>query len=348
MITMENALLLICFALIAVLLLAPRFGVLSRWRVARRDQSRVRREDALKHILKCEVNGQQPTLTGVTGALRISDDAAADLLRDMEQQRLVSHTAGKLALLPAGRELALHVVRAHRLWERYLAEETGVHEVQWHRLAEQKEHAISPEQASALEARLGHPVTDPHGDAIPRPDGELEADSGEPLYTAPANVTLEIAHIEDEPPAVYRQINALGLRPGHRICVLAKQDDCIRVWAEGRELALAPILANNISVSALPGVTPGDLFEEELLIDLREGEEAQVLNLSASCRGAERRRLLDLGFVPGTVLEVEMVSPTGDPVAYRVRGTVIALRRSQAAHIRIGRRRPVSTPLNPS
>lgn len=339
---MENLLLTLSFLLIAALVFWPRYGVLSRWRVAHRDQARVRREDALKHLLKCEVNGQAPTLNGVTGALRISDDAAADLLREMEQLGLVSHTAGRLSLQPAGRELALHVVRAHRLWERYLADETGVHEAQWHRLAEQKEHAISPQEASVLEARLGHPVTDPHGDAIPRPDGELEADAGEPLYTAPANTTLEIAHLEDEPPAVYRQIHALGLRPGQRICVLSKQDDCIRVWAEGRELALAPILANNIAVTTLPGVTPGDLFEEELLTGLQPGEEARVLSLSAAYRGAERRRLLDLGFVPGTVLEVEMVSPTGDPTAYRVRGTVIALRREQANHIRIAQRRPIS------
>lgn len=336
--------LIIAGALIAGLLFWPGFGVVSRWREARLTQNRVRREDALKHIIKCEVNGQRPTLNSVTGALRISDDAAADLLRDMEERRFISHAAGKLTLLPDGRELALHVVRAHRLWERYLAEETGVQEEHWHRLAELKEHSITPQEASALEARLGNPVVDPHGDTIPHPAGELEADAGEPLYTAPANATLEIAHIEDEPPAVYRQLVALGLRPGMRICVLSKQDDCIRIWAEGREQALAPILANNIAVVPVPGVTPGDLFEEELLTDLQMGEEAQVLSLSASCRGAERRRLLDLGFVPGTLLEVEMVSPSGDPTAYRVRGTVIALRREQARHIRIAHRHPVDQP----
>ncbi|MCC6416090.1 MAG: FeoA domain-containing protein [Opitutaceae bacterium] len=340
---METTSLIFALLLIAGLLLWPRHGVLAHWRAVRRDRDRVRREDALKHILKCEVNGQPPTITGVTGALRINADAAAELLRDMEQRRLVTHTAGRLALLPAGRELALHVVRAHRLWERYLADETSVDEAQWHKLAEHKEHALTPQEASALEARLGHPLTDPHGDTIPWPDGELEADAGAPLYIAPTNAILVITHIEDEPPAVYRQILALGLRPAQRICVTAKQDDCIRVWADGRELTLAPILANNIAVQPLPGVTPGDLFEEESLADLQVGEEAQMLALGASCRGAERRRLFDLGFVPGTWLEVEMPSPAGDPVAYRVRGTVIALRHEQAKHIRIGRRRPVKS-----
>ncbi|MCZ7545681.1 MAG: ferrous iron transport protein A [Anaerolineae bacterium] len=51
--------------------------------------------------------------------------------------------------------------------------------------------------------------------------------------------------------------------------------------------------------------------------------------------GAERRRMMDLGIVPGTAIRVEMVSPLGDPVAYLVRGSVVALRREQAAKIEI-------------
>lgn len=340
---MENLLLGLALVLIVALLTWPGVGIIARWRAAKQEHARVRREDALKHLLKCEVNGQSPTIMGVAGALRLNPDLTAALLRDMEQRRLVTHAAGRLALLPPGRELALHVIRAHRLWEQYLSEETGVQEAQWHRLAEDKEHTLTPAQASVLEARLGHPVTDPHGDLIPRAAGELETEIGAPLYTAPTNTTLEITHIEDEPTAVYRLIRALGLRPRQRICVLDKQDDCIRVWTEGRELALEPILANNIEVVPRPNVAPSDLFEEEVLTNLQVGEEARVLSLHASCRGAERRRLLDLGFVPGTVLEVELVSPTGDPVAYRVRGTVIALRRKQARQIRIGQRRAIQS-----
>jgi DtxR family transcriptional regulator, Mn-dependent transcriptional regulator len=274
----------------------------------------------------------------VVGALHIKDDSATELLSGMEHNRLVSYGEGRLSLLPAGRELALHIVRAHRLWESYLADQTGVEEAHWHRLAEQKEHSISPEQAVDLEARLGNPILDPHGDTIPAPGGDLVADLGHPLNTAPLNIPLEIVHIEDEPDAVYRQILALGLRPGMRICVFVKESDCVRIWSEGRELALAPILANNIAFVPVPGATAADLVEEEYLSDLELGEEAKVISLSVACRGAERRRLLDLGFVPGTPIEVEMISPAGDPIAYRVRGTVIALRQEQAGVIRIGHR----------
>ncbi|MCZ7539273.1 MAG: ferrous iron transport protein A [Anaerolineae bacterium] len=69
------------------------------------------------------------------------------------------------------------------------------------------------------------------------------------------------------------------------------------------------------------------------LADLRPGETAEVAALHSA--GAERRRLMDLGIVPGTTITAELRSPLNDPVAYRVRGALIALRRSQAAQIEI-------------
>ena len=68
---------------------------------------------------------------------------------------------------------------------------------------------------------------------------------------------------------------------------------------------------------------------------LQPGEAAQVTGISALCRGLERRRLLDLGIVPGTFVEAELRSPSGDPTAYRVRGGLLALRREQADLIHV-------------
>ena len=340
---MTLTLLILALLVIAALLLWPGSGVVSRWREARQRLGRRRREDALKHILKCEVNGQEPTLNSVAGALHMRIGDTAELLAEMDRQQFVSHAGGKLSLLAAGRELALHIVRAHRLWESHLAEQTGVAEANWHRLAERKEHQLTPAQVDALAARLGHPTHDPHGDVIPAGGAELDADRGQPLNTAPINVALRIVHIEDEPESVYARLLALGLRPGMRGCLLAKTADGLRLWADGRELELTAMEASNIAFVALRGISPEDLFEEEFLSDLRPGERTKVLHLSAAARGAERRRLLDLGFVPGTVVEVDMISPTGDPVAYRLRGTVIALRREQARMIRIGHRETVNS-----
>jgi DtxR family Mn-dependent transcriptional regulator len=69
-----------------------------------------------------------------------------------------------------------------------------------------------------------------------------------------------------------------------------------------------------------------------------------VLDISPACRGSQRRRLLDLGIVRGTEVVPELVSAGGDPVAYRVRGALIALRREQAEWIRIEKlEAPVAT-----
>lgn len=60
---------------------------------------------------------------------------------------------------------------------------------------------------------------------------------------------------------------------------------------------------------------------------------ATVLELTSE--GPERRRMLDLGIVPGTRVEVALLNPLGDPTGYRVRGAVVALRREQARRIRV-------------
>ena len=73
------------------------------------------------------------------------------------------------------------------------------------------------------------------------------------------------------------------------------------------------------------------------LVDLRQGESGRVLDISQECRGLERRRLLDLGVLPGTVITAEMRSPSGDPTAYRIRDAVIGLRAEQARMINIAR-----------
>ncbi len=323
---------------LAVGVVWPRHGLAARWREGRQLAARVRREDALKHLLKAEANRQAASIESVAGILEIRRRPAAELLQDMEQLGLVSFAEGDLRLLPAGRELALHVIRTHRLWESHLAEHTGVDESEWHRRAEREEHRLSPEQTRALAASLGNPSLDPHGDVIPPPGGDLPPETGQPLSKLAVNTPARIVHVEDEPQLLYAQLAAQGLRTGMDLCVLERSPQCIRFWADGREHVLAPMLANNVSVGLLPGCRPSELLEAEYLVSLRPGQQARIVSLSNACRGAERRRLLDLGFVPGSSVHVEMVSPGGDPIAYGIRHTTVALRREQARLIRISTR----------
>jgi DtxR family Mn-dependent transcriptional regulator len=66
------------------------------------------------------------------------------------------------------------------------------------------------------------------------------------------------------------------------------------------------------------------------LSTLKSGETGKVIRISRFCRGSQRRRLMDLGIVPGTEITMELASASGDPKAYKIRGAVIALRKEQA------------------
>jgi DtxR family Mn-dependent transcriptional regulator len=240
-------------------------------------------------------------------------------------------------LTPRGRSYALHVIRAHRLWERYLAEETGFAMTEWHDRAELAEHELSPSAADALAAELGHPTHDPHGDPIPTAAGEMVTHGGRPLTLMPADRPLRIVHLEDEPEAIFAQVAAEGLSPGMTVQLIESTSRRVRFWADGDEHVLAPIVAANISVVPLPSTNLQEAEPGVGLSILRPEESGEVIHISQACRGSERRRFMDLGILPGTPITAEITSPGGDLTAYRIRDALIALRREQAAHIRVKR-----------
>jgi DtxR family Mn-dependent transcriptional regulator len=320
----------------AVLLLWPVSGFLWRWLRGLRATERVLIEDALKHLFDCEYKEHSANLQSVSGALAVSGNRAAELLRRLQEQELVEFDGDTYRLTPEGRKYALRVVRIHRLWERYLAEETGLAPDTWHHEAEIREHTTSPEQAEALSAKMGHPRFDPHGDPIPTSAGDIPPLAGRPLTDLAVGELAEIVHVEDEPDAIYAQLIAEGLYPGMRVRVNESGPQRIAFEADAEEHVLAPILAANLTVRRLPK-------DEQMLgpfarlSSLEIGDNARVVALSPVLRGPERRRMLDLGLIPGTEVVAELRSPGGDPTGYRVRGAVIALRREQADEVRIQR-----------
>jgi DtxR family transcriptional regulator, Mn-dependent transcriptional regulator len=320
----------------------PKRGLLARWQETARVNQRVRTEDALKHIHKCEMHGRRPTLESLAGALQLSTDDVAQLLDRMQSHGLIQAASGDFSLTPDGRESALHIVRAHRLWERYLADQTGYSEQEWHEQAERLEHALQPEQVDALAVQLGNPTHDPHGDPIPDAAGNFVYHGGRPLSALPLDTPARIVHIEDEPETVYAQLVAEGLYPGMDVRLLEVSPTRVRFWANGDEHLLAPLMAANVSVIPVEAAVPSNgatatVDAGETLAVLRLGQQGQVVGISPRCRGAERRRMMDLGILPGAVIGAELISPSGDPTAYRIRGAMIALRREQAQLINIQR-----------
>ncbi|HSO27324.1 MAG TPA: metal-dependent transcriptional regulator [Anaerolineales bacterium] len=323
--------------IIAGVLLWPEVGLTWRWRRQRRITTRVLSEDALKFLHRAERNAQPATLQIVAGALQIPAQHAADLLSEMQARELVEWQGDQIQLTANGRQYALQIIRSHRLYERYLAEETGYSAEEWHELAEQQEHGLTPAEIDQLAARLGNPTHDPHGDPIPTANGQMVYPQRQLLNGLESGQVARIVHLEDEPECVYAQLIALGLHPGLRIEIIEKTPQRIRFWVNGDEQVLAPVLAASVAVTLL---APSQSMDKPVglpLSSLKPGEHGKIVALSPGMRGAERRRLLDFGLLPGTLIQAELISPSGDPTAYRIRDALVALRTEQAGQIRIER-----------
>jgi len=333
-----NLVLFVALVVIAVLLFWPGFGVLPRVLRQRLTATRVRLEDALKHIYHQQSAGQTATVVSLGGALEASPTTAVALVQRMQQAGLARFTDGRIVLTAEGERYALQVIRAHRLWERYLADETGVDPLRWHASADRREHRMTPREADALAERLGDPRFDPHGDPIPTADGQVpELDARvTPLSELAEGDRAHVMHVEDEPQVVYEEIVARGIHPGQEVVVRSTDDRRTVFDADGREITLSPLVAANVSVR--PARKPSKdrpPAPSRTLADLEIGQEAEVVRISPACRGIERRRLMDLGIVPGTAISRERRSMSGGLSAYRVRGTLIALRREQADTIAV-------------
>ncbi len=317
---------------VLLLALVPRVGLVASWRQRAARLAREQAENGLKHLLSQTLAGQAATLGTLQGALRVSDRTLLALLQRLEEEQLIRVDGDRLQLTPEGERLAVHVVRAHRLWELYLTDELGVPVGQVHARAERAEHQLSPTDADRLSAAMGHPETDPHGDPIPTREGAMASHPGTPLNAWPVGEPARIVHLEDEPPLAFAQLTAMGLRLSQVVRVLEASTSRLVLSDGESEFVLAPMLAGNVHVAAAPPVAgrePG----VRPLSEVAAGELAEVVALDPSCRGFMRRRLLDLGFTPGARVRPDLTTFAGDPRAYRVRGTTIALRQDQSARV---------------
>ncbi len=291
-------------------------------------------EDVLKQLYHSENSGKEVNVNSLTNALKFSNSIIVDVIKKMAINELVTFDGDTLRLTNSGRDYALRIVRVHRLWEKYLAEKTGFDKVEWHDRAEDMEHKLTHEETNLLSTQLGNPQYDPHGDPIPTKLGKIADVTGEFLSSLAIGSVGRIIHIEDEPDVIYKQILAENIHIGSQIRVVENNKQRVIFYAEGEEFKLAPIVAANITVAMLE---KDDVIEENMvrLSSLKENEVAHILGISKESRGDNRRRLLDLGFVKGTEISIDLMSPMRNPTAYLVKGTSIALRRDQASKVLI-------------
>ncbi len=324
--------LLIALTVILLFALLPRVGLFAQYKSYRAAQEREQVEDALKHLLDREQQGRHASPESLAGTLGLARPKVMSLIEGMEEQGLLETRGDQLHLTAEGERWALHVVRAHRLWERYLADEARMPLEKVHTEAHHREHHLTDAQLDELDAALGHPTRDPHGDPIPTREGTLPKAEGTPVTAWQADRPARIVHLEDEPAIAYEQILAAGLRLGQDIRILERTPQRVVLSDGENEYRLAPAVASNVTVAPIP---EHELLKREAvpLTELPHDRRAEIVTLDDAVQGFTRRRFLDLGLTPGAVIYPELQNFFGDPRGYRVRGTLIALRKDQAAQI---------------
>jgi len=284
-------------------------------------------EDVLKALYHLSRQKSPVSRSELVRGADIQPARSLIIIEEMKRRKWITIEGENLTILPAGERRAIELIRAHRLWERYLADKEGMALGALHEEATRREHLTSTEEADRLAAELGNPEFDPHGDPIPTREGELiSSPIGIPLSRWPEKRIGQVIQVEDEPPALFSQLILLGLTPGAQIEVDERLPNRILVWSGRRRFALSPIAAEAVFVVEPPP-------EQTPLSELEIGQMGRILHVG-NTRSIDES-LLQAGLQEGAEIAAIRADPLGDPIYYQINGNEIALQRALTNQIQV-------------
>ncbi|MDU0478793.1 metal-dependent transcriptional regulator [Staphylococcus chromogenes] len=219
----------------------------------------VKTQDYLKIIFDlCERTGQSASMGDVAERMQQKPSTTTEGVKRLAEKGLVEYERySGIQLTPAGRGIALAMARRHRLLETYLVESLGYTWDEVHEEADSLEHAVSDRFIERIDALLGHPNRDPHGDPIPTATGEVETVASTPLAELPEGQAAVVERIRDSDADLLRYLADNGIRPGVIVCLAGTQFGGMRmVEAVGRTVALADAALAAIDVNYTPPTNP--------------------------------------------------------------------------------------------
>ncbi|MCH7702789.1 MAG: metal-dependent transcriptional regulator [Planctomycetes bacterium] len=180
-------------------------------------------EDLLKTIFGLEVAKKRPSTKAVADVLDIPMASVTGMVKKLAADGLLEHVPYHgFELTATGRQLALRMLRRHRLIELFLMQTLGLGWDEVHADAEVMEHAVSDQLVERIYTYLGKPEFDPHGSPIPDSDGAVAVRSGVPVAQLAAGDEGIVSEVEDEDPEFLRYLSSLGIKIGSPLRVMAK------------------------------------------------------------------------------------------------------------------------------
>jgi DtxR family Mn-dependent transcriptional regulator len=193
-------------------------------------------EDYLKCILLegQRLSGSLVPMGQIGSALDVAPGTVTAMVKTLAQSGLVRYEPySGVELTEAGRELATHVLRRHRLIELFLVRVLGIDWSEVHEEAELLEHAVSDRLIDRMDEMLGRPSADPHGDPIPDAMGKLDEPSAASLLGCPLAQSLRVVRVTDQSPEFLQLAEREGLTPGSELRVTARIEAADTVVVEG-------------------------------------------------------------------------------------------------------------------
>jgi DtxR family Mn-dependent transcriptional regulator len=201
-------------------------------------------ENYVKAIYQLAQNADAPAVaTGqIAVALGVLPGTVTSMLKTLDESRLATYTPYEgVRLTAAGRALALRVLRRHRLIEQFLSQTLQLTWDEVHEEAENMEHAVSDRLVDRIDAYLGHPPTDPHGDPIPTADGTLPQVADRSLADCDVGQPFHLARVTDQSPAFLRSLSQAGLEIGAQGVLVSNEpasaDVTIQLAGESKTLS---------------------------------------------------------------------------------------------------------------
>lgn len=208
-------------------------------------------ENYLKNIYKLQESTGKVSTTLLSEKLRISAASVTEMVKKLADAGYLKHTPYRGAeLTEQGRKKALRIIRRHRLWELFLVE---VLKYGWDEIdeeAERLEHIASEKLEKRLDAILGYPTKDPHGDVIPSFDGKVADVRNTSLASVKPGKVVQVSRVSDASPEILQYATKLGISLGKKVRVKQRLqfDGSLQVEISGKERFVSAKLAENIFV----------------------------------------------------------------------------------------------------
>jgi DtxR family transcriptional regulator, Mn-dependent transcriptional regulator len=210
-------------------------------------------ENYVKAIYQVTAQGGQPAATGkLAEALGVSPGTVTSMLKTLSESGLAEYTPYEGAqLTDKGQALALRVLRRHRLIELFLVRTLNLSWDEVHEEAENMEHAVSDLLVDRMDAYLGYPAADPHGDPIPKADGTVAGISGRRLSDVGVGEAFRVARVVEQSSDFLRYLTEAGLQLGAEGTVIANRAEAgvITIQCGGRQTTLARDVAARLLVT---------------------------------------------------------------------------------------------------